>query len=431
MQLPLHDRFFYTAAFFLIGIAAASTTEPFIGAAPKIMFIIIAAVLAACMLWLFHKTCLLPFMFALILGSGYYLAYGAYYENNSIIFNKPIAIAGIVTDARHHIDSQELILDNNITIYADRYPAFEYGNRIELKGAVKPPRSPLRAGTVNARYAKITPISRGNGNAIKEKLLMIRRIFEVNLKKALPHEQAAFLSGLTVGTTEEFSADFKRDMMLSGTSHLTALSGSNITIIISYITFLLQYIVPRRKIFWPTILIIILFVIMTGAESSLVRAAIMGIILLAARQYERLQNARNAIIAAAFGMVLYNPHLLAFDMAFQLSFLAIMGITYIQPRLEVKIGRFKKWPVVREGCATLAAQAAVMPLLLIRAGTVALWSIIPNILISLAMPLTMLLGFLTGVLGFIAAPLALIPAFAVTILLQYEMALIHLFAFAR
>ncbi len=429
MAIPLHDRFFYTAAFFLMGVMFASATEPFITLTPKIIFIMLAAILAAGIIWLCNKTRLLPFTLILIIGSGYYYAYDAYHANPVIVFNKPTIVQGVITDARHHIDSQELTLDSDITIYADRYPTLDYGDRIELHSIIKPPRSPLRAGTVSARYAKIKLISRGNGNAIKEKLLGVRRAFENNIKKVLPREQAAFLLGLTVGTTEEFSANFKKEMLLSGTSHLTALSGSNITIIISYITFLLRYILPRRKIFWPTILIIILFVVMTGAESSLVRAAIMGFILLAARHYERLENSRNAITAAAFGMTLYNPHLLAFDMAFQLSFLAVLGITHIQPRLEAKTGAFKEWRIVREACATIAAQAAVMPLLLIGAGAVAPWSIIPNILISLAMPLTMLLGFITGTLGFLAAPLALIPAYAVTILLEYEMAIIHLFAF--
>lgn len=430
MAISLHDRFFYLAGFFLTGVVFASATEPFITLAPKLIFILLAAILTAGILRISGKIHLLPFALMLVLGSGYYLAYGAYRKNPSIIFNRPTTIAGVIADARYHLDSQELTLDNNITIYADRYPAFNYGDRIEVKGIVKPSRSLLKAGMVNARYAAIKLISHDNGNTIKEKLLAIRRAFENNIKKVLPREQAAFLSGLTVGTTEEFSGVFKDDLLKSGATHLVALSGSNITLIVWFIGMGLGYIMPPRKTFAPTIGIIMLFVIMAGAESSLVRAAVMGVIMLAAKQYERTRNFRNAITAAALLMVLYNPRLLAFDLGFQLSFLAMLGIAYIEPWLAERSGKIKNWLFARAFFTTIAAQAAVMPLLIIKTGNIAPWSFIPNMLLLPFIPWTMGLGFITGAIGFAASPLAFIPALAVSIFLRYEMAIIHFFAFS-
>lgn len=428
-RIPLHDVFFYAAGFFLSGVAIASATATFITFSVQIIFIIITISSSALTLWIGGKQTFIPFTLCMLLGAGYYLAYNSYHQNPTLPFNKEIKIAGIVRDAEHHFNSQELTLENRVKIYADRYPEFNYGDRIEFTGIVTKTHSPFLTGTINARFKKITLVGSGNGNKLKEKLLALRKKFERNLKEVLPHEQAAFLSGLTVGTTEEFSSIFKNDLLKSGTSHIVALSGSNITIIVNIIAGILGYFFVRRAIFWPTVLIITLFVIMTGAESSLMRAAVMGIILLAANHYERLPSFRNAITFAALIMIIYNPKLLIFDLGFQLSFLALLGIAYIKPMFEKKVGEIARLPFINELFMTLSAQLAVTPLLIIKTGTVAPWSIIPNLLVGGAVPWTMGAGFITGIAGFISPLLAFFPALVTSILLQYEMAIIHLFAF--
>ncbi len=429
MRYQLYDLFFYTAGFFLVGVLTASATAAFITLSAQIIFIVLATSSIALALWMRGKSTLIPFTLLMLAGGGYYLSYDAYHINPSIIFNKQTTITGIIIDARHHFDSQELTLETKIKIYADRYPEFNYGDRIAVTGIVQKSRSPLLTGSVNAYHAKIKLLGTRNGNIIKEKLLALRNAFENNLKNVLPHEQAAFLSGLTVGATEEFSKEFKDDLLKSGTTHIVALSGSNITLITWFVGGILGYFLPRRTVFWPTISIITLFVIMTGAEASLVRGAVMGSIMLAANQYERIKSFRNAITAAAFIMILYNPKLLAFDLGFQLSFLTMLGIAYIQPWLEERSGRIRNVPFADGFFATIAAQIAVMPLLIIKTGNIAPWSFIPNMLIVPAIPSTMGAGFITGILGFISPLIAFFPGLLVTVLLQYEMAIIHLFAF--
>ena len=430
MRYAPHDLFFHTACFFLIGVLVASGTAAFTTPNAQILFIILATTLAAGILWLFNTLRLLPFTAIILLGVGYYLVYDSYRQNPAIAFNKEIIITGVVKDARHHLDSQELTLENRVKIYADRYPEFSYGDRIELPGAVQRSHTPFTAGTVNARYKKITLINKHNGNKIKEKLLAIKNAFENNLKKLLPHEQAAFLSGLTVGDTAEFSKKFTNELRRSGTTHLVALSGSNISYIVKLIAGILGYCMIRRSTFWPTIGIILLFVIMAGAESSLIRAAIMGLITLMAERYERNKNTRNAMTAAATIMVLYNPKLLVFDLGFQLSFLALAGITYIKPLFQKLPEKARTFFLADELYTALSAQAAVMPLLAITIGRTVPWSFIPNVLILPVIPPTIIIGFMVGILGFISPLIAFIPAWVVSILLRYEMEIIRLFAFA-
>ncbi len=421
--MPPHDMFFWAAFFFLLGTLVGSCTLPFHGLASRTGFIGATAVTAVVVLRLLGMRRISPYAAFVVIGAAYCLFYGAHRFPEPIAFGHMGNIRGLVMRAEHHLDHQELSLGNGLRIYADRYPEFEYGDTIALRGEAKRSKNPLMAGIVNARHATIRLESEGGGYAIQRRLLAAKAAFENNLKRVLPSDQAAFLAGLTLGTTDEFSKEFVDELRASGTTHIVALSGSNVTGIIAGIMFLLGLVLPRRKIFWPTILAIALFVAMTGAESSLVRAAIMNGIVLAARRYERAGSMRNAIVAAALMMALWNPLVPAFDLGFQLSFAAILGMAYIMPILE----RYSPWKN-RTLLESVSAQAAVMPLLAIAVGRTAPFAIIPNMLIAAAVPYTVTLGFLTGGTALVSGTLAFAPAWLAGILLSYEMEVIHIAA---
>ena len=170
---------------------------------------------------------------------------------------------------------------------------------------------------------------------------------------------------------------------------------------------------------------------MTGAEASVVRAAVMGGIILLAKQIGRVHSIRNAIAAAAFIMILYNPKILRFDLGFQLSFMALLGIVYLSPAIRkfLKMKEedgFLNW---RENfLTTTSAQLAVLPLILINFDNFSLLSLPANILILEAIPLTMILGFILGIIGFIALPLAIIFSWFVNLFLIYELGIIDVFS---
>ena len=130
-------------------------------------------------------------------------------------------------------------------------------------------------------------------------------------------------------------------------------------------------------------------------------------------------------------MTLANPAVLAFDIGFQLSFMALVGIVYVKPAiaefLHVKSEPgFFAW---RENAlTTVAAQLAVLPLLLGYFGSFPLASIGANILILGVMPVTMLVGFLTAGIGFLSVFLARALGWLTRIFLAYELFVIKLFA---
>src|SRR3989344_4872045 len=182
---------------------------------------------------------------------------------------------------------------------------------------------------------------------------------------------------------------------------------------------------------------------MTGAAASAVRAAVMGILLLFALQVGRLYQIKNALILAGAIMVYLNPRVLVWDLGFQLSFAATLGLVYIEPILErwfswgekddmmqAKKNFFKK--TARSAkiilATTLAAQIAVLPLLIINFGQLSLIAPLANILVLPFIPLTMLLGFLSALGGLVWIYIGKILGWVTWLFLTYEIKIIELLA---
>jgi len=147
-------------------------------------------------------------------------------------------------------------------------------------------------------------------------------------------------------------------------------------------------------------------VILAGASSSVVRAGIMGSLGLIALNIGRLYAITNALAFTAVVMVFVNPLVLHFDVGFQLSFLALMGLVYLTPMLEPYFERIPK-TINKYLIPTIAAQIFTLPILLLNFDRLSLVAPLANLLILPVIPLAMLFGFLTGIVGMIFAPLAM------------------------
>jgi len=171
----------------------------------------------------------------------------------------------------------------------------------------------------------------------------------------------------------------------------------------------------RRNIaFWFSVLAIILFTILTGASASVIRSALMGGLVLLANNSGRLYNPKNSLTLAAFLMVLANPMILRYDIGFQLSFFATMGIIYVAPFLNSYFKKMQGSPVNSDNRAalyllylketflmTFSAQLMVLPLLLFYFHNFSLVALPANLIILPLIPLAMTLGFFTGLAGLI------------------------------
>lgn len=431
----LHDFTFWLCAFFLLGVFFISIFQN-----------LAAVILITAILFLYFivlKKWHFAFLVWLILAGAFYYQVFDYFQGKAAIvaFNQETEVTGVIEKVEQSATKQDLVVKlkspagGRVKINSQRYPDFEYGDLVKITGVIKKPlpasenyyKKEGLSGLVN--FPKIEILKKGQGNAIKDALLNLKQNTVGTFKKVLPVEKAAFLAGITLGAREEFSEELQNKMSLSGTTHLVALSGYNISVIAMALGGLFGYFLSRRVSFYLTLLAIIFFVLMTGAEASIIRAAIMGIIGLLAKQTERIYGLRNAIVIAAFLMVTFNPRVLVFDLGFQLSFAALLGIIFLVPIFQKCFGAepgILKWK--ENTITTVSAQLAVIPLILGNFGIFSLTSFFANILILSFIPLTMALGFIMGGLGLISGFLASTAGLAVNFLLSYELLIINLFS---
>jgi competence protein ComEC len=317
---------------------------------------------------------------------------------------------------------------------------FQYGDEVSFEGKLEEPENFLdfdfkaylaKEGIYSiVNYPKLEIVKNNQGSIIKSFLLKIKNSFEEKINSILPEPESSFLGGLLLGERQSLNADLKEKMQKSGTSHLIALSGYNITIICSAVLSLLLFFGLRRgTAFWLSVLFVALFVLMTGASASVVRAGIMGILFLLSQKIGRLYHPRNALFLAGLAMILINPKILRFDFAFQLSFAATLGLIYFYPFFERILksdkSSFLNWRSIL--ATTLSAQLAVLPLIILRFGYFPIVSPLSNIFILSLIPITMLLGFLVGSLGFVFFGLATIFGFLPYLLLKVEILIISFF----
>ena len=279
-------------------------------------------------------------------------------------------------------------------------------------------------------FPRIELMGEGFGSRIMRITLSFKNKLKESLNKVMPLPQAGLLEALFFGDEGNISKEWKEKFNLTGTRHINAVSGMNITIIsVLILNFLLSLRLYRSQAFYFSIILVSLYILMTGAPSSIIRAGIMGILFLTAQHFGRVGSASRIIILAAALMLLLNPLLLKSDAGFQLSFLAMLGLIYLQPIL---LDLFKKIPNIFQLryslASTLAAQFFVFPLLIYNFGQIPLMGPLANILIVPLLPLITILGFIFSFLGIFFQLIGQIISWPAWLLLTYILKVIDLFS---
>lgn len=258
-------------------------------------------------------------------------------------------------------------------------------------------------------------------NFFYEKILGFKSRLQSVADSSLSPPQSILLQGIMLGEVAEFSKDFKEKLNRSGTRHITAISGMNITILAEILMGLgLVLGMWRGQAFYFALASIILFIIMIGAPPSAVRAGIMGGIVLFAEKVGRLSQAQRLLTIAAMLMLAHNPLLLRFDVGFQLSFLATLGIIKLSPWFLEKFSKIPRHFQLRNVVAmTFPAVIFTAPILAYNFGQVSLISIFTNILIVPVVSFILGLGLFAGMLGIFLEPIGQILFLPVWALLTY------------
>lgn len=386
-------------------------------------------------------------------------------ENNEkqtvVVEGKQLEIVNLLTPLRTPDEIGDEAISNNNEIAADRfsigprhdipvkgraifylpaYPKYQYGDRLKIVCELTEPQKSegfdypsylARQGIWSVGQPwQIEKIGQAGGSWLMTKIRQIKSALTGRVNKILPEPQASFLNGLLYGARSAIPSDLQTAFNRTGTTHIIAISGYNITIIaVALLAILKGLRVPRQKAFWLAVAGIVFFVFLTGASASVARAGLMGILVLLARQIGRLSQVGRVLILTAFAMILLNPRLLFFDAGFQLSFASTLGLIYLAPILERPFNKSRTIFGLKESLlTTFSAIIATLPLILYQFGRFSLVAPLTNLLILFAIPLTMALGFGAVVLSFIFLPLGQVAGWLVWLPLTYIIKIVEFFS---
>ncbi|MBU0540364.1 ComEC/Rec2 family competence protein [Patescibacteria group bacterium] len=250
----------------------------------------------------------------------------------------------------------------------------------------------------NNRIFLVSQSSAGTGLA---KALVDWRLFvSARIAKALPPDQSALVAGILYGE-KQLSKEQRDAFVASGLMHIVAVSGSNVTVVVQFISFLvLSFGLRRRSGFLLTSLAIVSFVGFVGFSASVARAATMGWLILLARLSGRIVTPSRILFAAAAFLLLINPWQLFYDIGFALSFLAMWGLLSWAPLFQSRLSFLTKRLSIRESVSmTLAATLMTAPYLAWAFERMTLAGLITNIIVLPLVPFTMLWGAVSAAWG--------------------------------
>lgn len=299
---------------------------------------------------------------------------------------------------------------------------YSYGQILSVSGEFK---ASERKGSLPVVFADEDLVQGEGGSMILKGLFNFKsRLVDV-LTNKLSSNAGALASGLILGEKTTFSAEFREAMRKSGTTHIVALSGFNISILVGALGFLVSGFRRKTRIFLYSSAILI-FTLMVGADPSIVRAAIMGYIFLLSKEFGRDITAGYSLSFAGAMMLAWNP-LNIYSVGFQLSFLSFSGIAYLAPIFS-DILKVKEGLVSKVAIETMSAQIVVLPLIVNYFGGFSPMSFLANVLILGTVPMAMFFVFILLVINFVFPFLTFFIVWICEIILGYQIAMINLFS---
>lgn len=253
----------------------------------------------------------------------------------------------------------------------------------------------------------------------------VRASLDQKIAEFLPSPQADLMSGILLGNKKDLPYDLRLSLRDTSTLHIVVVSGQNLTMLAG--VFLgLSGLIKRKNAILLSLLAIIFYTLLTGAQIPVLRAAVMVTISLLAQIYGRQKDGIWALVITAGLMLLVNPLWLT-DLSFQLSFLATLGLIVVSPVIE-RVFKFLPDFLKIDLGITIGAQLMVMPVIIQNFHQLSLVSVFANLLVGWTVPFIMILGTIMLVLGFLGQVFGQIIAFAASAILTYFIYIVQFFA---
>ena len=263
--------------------------------------------------------------------------------------------------------------------------------------------------------AYLSAVSRVHVSSVAPHYQVLASDFRSGLVRALQHTPtlgAQLAPGLALGDTRAITESVSTSMRTAGLSHLTAVSGANVTILLLVVLGLTRQFGSKSQVLIAG-LVLLAFVVIVRPQPSVLRAAVMGVVVLLGSVLKRKSDALAAVAGAIFVLLIFNP-LLAVSYGFALSVVATMGLVVWSPKLiqilDAKLPQAVPGWLLQGLVVTLAAQVAVAPLLLSLGAQISLAAIPANLLCVPLASVSMLAGVVTALSATVCFPVAQLTA---------------------
>jgi competence protein ComEC len=320
------------------------------------------------------------------------------------------------------VDGRTFPVEGRVWVAARSYPAFRYGDRLRASGLLMSPpvyddfnyRRYLAARGIHSlmRRPSVEQVDSGGGRVFWRALYAFRARGAQVINRILPEPAASLTNGMVLGIEGGIPQKVDDAFKATGTSHLIVISGSNIAFLSGALIAALGARLPRRRAALLAAPAILVYVLLVGADPPALRAGVMGLVGLGAVFFGRRGTAYVSLCAAGLVMLALNP-LTLWDIGFQLSFLTSLGLilfskpltgallAFLRAHLPVEAAKRLTRALAASLIVTVAAQAAVLPLILFYFGRLSPVSLLANMLVLPVQP-AILAGGIAALLGGLA-----------------------------
>lgn len=334
-----------------------------------------------------------------------------------------------------------IFVSGNILIAADLYPAYNYGDELEIRCRLAQPekfngfdydRYLARHDIYSVCYRpEIRLLSTRQGNWFYENIFKLKDKLRAAINYGLPEPEASLAGPLIFGGQKGLPPDLREKFSQTGLTHIMAVSGMNVSMLAAIVSVLFLAVgFSRRQSFYLSGAFLIIYIILVGAPASAVRAGFMGFLIIWALHLGRLYKPANSLALAAAIMLFINPKILRDDVGFQLSFLAIIGMVYFYPILNKRLNKFfslskvalpaKIFSAAKDIFAvTLAAQVLTAPILIFNFSRISLVAPLANLAVLPALPILSIMIIAAIPPGLFAPAAATLFFFPSWLLLRY------------
>ena len=343
--------------------------------------------------------------------------YETFYKNIPENIQTTATVVSEAKETDYYYSYEIKVEGKKLILYVKKsYPQkLKYGMWISLEGTYQEPQEATNYKGFNYKeYLKtkkiygsikaneISIIKENNVNIILKLCNNARNKIIKTAENILPQETSGLVTEILIGEKKNIEEEITESFSKASLSHILAISGTHISYIIVGISFLLtKSKISKKSAYITTIILLIIFMFITRFAPSVVRACIMGIIMLLSKVVYRKNDIINSIAISLIIILIYNPFSIR-DIGLQLSYLGTLGIVFLNKPISTFLSKYINKKIAAMLAVTLAAEIMIFPIAVLNFNTISTMFLISNIV---AVPLSgaiILYGYVNIFVGMIS-----------------------------